>query len=98
MAAMRRWSESSVRSVMVSDPPSGPAAGIGDELAGGETAGAVDERHAERGELLHGAEPSERHLGLDLRTDVRVGRPAGPQELGEVHEVGPDRVDLHAIA
>ena len=40
---------------------SDPAAGVADELAGGEPAGAVEERGAERGALLHRAEPAHRH-------------------------------------
>lgn len=41
---------------------SGPAAGVGHELARGEAAGAVDERHAERRELLHRPEAAHGHL------------------------------------
>src|SRR4051812_37908116 len=75
-----------------------PTAVVGDELAGDEPAGPVEERRAQRCALFDGAEAPHRDAGLDLGPDVRVVRAVGPNELGEVHEVRPDGIDLYAMA
>ncbi len=72
-----------------SDPP----ARVGHRLARGESAGSAEECHGERRELRHRSQALELDVRFNSISDLKLVRPGGLMEPGQVHDVRSESVD-----